>query len=67
MKTVAWITNVRNVWNQFLRFIILMEEPMDRDVVTPLYHRLDTLEQQTEEFRARLACATAPDAGRIAG
>ena len=66
MKTVAWITNVRNVWNQFLRFIILMEEAMDRDVVTRLYHRLDALEQQTEELRARLACATAADAGRIA-
>ena len=66
MKTVAWITNARNAWKRFLRFISLIEESMDMDVVTPLYGRLDALEQETEELRARLARATAPDTGRIA-
>jgi len=66
MKTVAWVTNAKNAWNRLLRFVALIEQSMDRDVVTPLYRRLDALEQETEELRARLACATAPDAERTA-
>ena len=66
MKTVAWITNPENAWNRLLRFVALIEQSMDRDVVTPLYRRLDALEHQTEELRARQACAAAPDAGRTA-
>jgi hypothetical protein len=66
MKTVAWITNPKNAWNRLLCFVALVEQSMDRDVVTPLYRRLDALEQEAEELRARLACATAPDAGRTA-
>jgi hypothetical protein len=66
MKTVAWITNAKNAWNRLLRFIILIEASMDRDVVAPLSRRLDALEQETEELRARLARATAPDTGRTA-
>jgi hypothetical protein len=64
MKTVAWITNAKNAWNRLLRFVALIEESMDGDVVTPLYRGLDALEHQTEELRARLA--RAPDAGRTA-
>ena len=64
MKTVAWITNAKNAWNRLLRFVALIEESMDGDVVTPLYRRLDALEHQTEELRARLARAS--DAGRTA-
>ena len=66
MKTVAWITNAKNAWKWPLRFVALIEQSMDRDVVTPLYRRLDALEQETEDLRARLACTTASDAGRIA-
>lgn len=66
MNTVAWISNARTAWNRFLRFIILLEESMDKDFITPLYRRVDALERQNEELRRRLACTIAANAEKAA-
>jgi hypothetical protein len=50
-----------------LRFVVLVEESMNRDVVTPLYWRIDALERETEELRGRLARVSASAEGKAAG
>jgi hypothetical protein len=67
MKTVAWTTKVQQAWSRFLRFVVLVEESMNRDVVTPLYWRIDALERETEELRGRLARVSASAEGKAAG
>jgi hypothetical protein len=66
MKTVARITNGQSAWSRFLRFVTLIEQSTDRDVVTPLYRRLDALEREVEQLRGGTARATAAEARRAA-
>jgi hypothetical protein len=67
MKTVAWTTKVQRAWSRFLRFVVMIEESMNKDFVTPLYRRVDALERETEELRGKLARASASEAGKVAG
>jgi hypothetical protein len=67
MKAVAWTTKVQRASSRFLRFIVMIEESMSRDFVTPLYRRIDSLEREIEELRGRLARASASNAGKAAG
>jgi hypothetical protein len=66
MKTVARTTNGQSAWNRFLRFVTVIEQSMDRDLVTPLSRRLEALEREVEELRGGSARATAADAKRAA-
>lgn len=66
MNTIAWMANAQNAWSRFLRFIIVIEESMDRDFVTPLNRRVDALEREIQELRVAAARAAAASSEKIA-
>ena len=67
MKDVAWTKNPESAWNRFLRFIAVIEESMDRDLVTPLSRRVDALEREIEELGDTAARNAAISSKRVAG
>jgi hypothetical protein len=54
MKDIAWITNAQSAWKRLWRFVSVLEEAMDADIVAPLYRRVTLLERKIEELRSKL-------------